>query len=74
MTTQKITDAEIASLRIAALPTRPTAPSAFGGRGYTAEEMKAAFDRLPLFIIQRLNALIDEMDAYMAAHDEEEAT
>lgn len=46
---------------IASLPTRPTAPSAFGGKGYTAAEMKAAFDRLPIFIIERFNMLLDEI-------------
>ena len=47
---------------IASLPTRPTAPSAFGGKGYTATEMKAAFDQLPLLIIERLNSLIDDVE------------
>lgn len=61
MTTNKILASEIAELRVASLPARPTAPTAFGGRGYTATQMKEAFDRLPLFIIDRLNALIDEV-------------
>ena len=41
--------------------TRPTAPEMFGGRGYSSVEMKAAFDRLPLFIIERLNLLIEDI-------------
>ncbi len=61
MNTKKIKDAEIADLTIASLPSRPTAPKSFGGRGFTASEMKAAFDRLPLFIIERLNRLIDDI-------------
>lgn len=59
MSFTKISDSEIADLKVSALPTRPTAPTAFGGRGYTASEMKAAFDRLPLYIIERLNELWD---------------
>ena len=37
MTTNKITDSEIESLKVGSLPTRPTAPTAFGGRGYTVK-------------------------------------
>ena len=55
---QKILSEEIEGLKVSSLPTRPTAPTSFGGRGYTATEMKAAFDRLPLFIAERLNELI----------------
>ena len=58
MYSQKISPDEIADIKVSSLPTRPTAPTAFGGRGYTASEMKAAFDMLPLFIIERLNSLI----------------
>ena len=61
MNTEKITDSEIEQLKVASLPSRPTAPPSFGGRGYTAKEMKEAFDKLPLFIIGRLNSLIDDI-------------
>ena len=61
MNTNKITSAEIAPLKVASLPSRPTAPTSFGGRGYTAIQMKEAFDKLPLFIIDRLNSLIDDI-------------
>ena len=61
MNTTKITDTEIESLRVASLPTRPTAAAAFGGKGYTATEMKAAFDKLPMRIIDGFNSLIDEI-------------
>ena len=61
MTTSKIIDSEIESLKISSLPTRPTAPTAFGGKGYTATEMKEAFDNLPLKIIEKFNALIDDI-------------
>ena len=63
MLTTKITDEEIRELRVASLPTRPTAPSSFGGRGYTAGEMKEAFDRLPLYIMDRLNSLLDDINS-----------
>ena len=58
-----INDGEIADMKISSLPSRPCAPSAFGGKGYTSVEMKAAFDRLPLFIIERLNTLIEDISA-----------
>jgi hypothetical protein len=62
MKTTKITSTEAEPLLIASLPTRPTAPGAFGGRGYTATEMKAAFDKLPLLIIERFNDLIGDIE------------
>ncbi|MBR5242319.1 MAG: hypothetical protein IKV20_04185 [Clostridia bacterium] len=61
MKSSKITSAEIADMKISALPTRPTAPAEFGGRGYTAAQMKEAFDKLPLYVIERFNALIDDI-------------
>lgn len=63
MKSTKINEAEIADLKVAALPTRPNAPAAFGGKGYTATELKAAFDALPLYIIEKFNALIDDVTA-----------
>lgn len=63
MQSKKITEGEIANLKISSLPSRPTAPTSFGGRGYTATQMKEAFDKLPLFIIARLNRLIDDVCA-----------
>lgn len=63
MKTTKITQNEIRSLKVSSLPTRPTAPAHLGGRGYTAEEMKAAFDRLPIYIIERFNQLIEDIYA-----------
>ena len=62
MNTEIITETEIASRAIASMPTRPTAPTAFGGSGYTASEMKAAFDMLPLRIIEGFNSLITEIE------------
>ncbi len=69
MTTTKISASEISDLRISSLPSRPTAPVKNGGSGYTAADMKAAFDRLPLFIIERLNSLIDDVSALQQTVD-----
>ena len=61
MKAKAVTEAEMAPLRVASLPTRPTAPAALGGKGYTAKEMKEAFDRLPELAIERINDLIDDV-------------
>lgn len=63
MKSKKITSQETEPLKVASLPTRPTAPEAFGGRGYNSTKMKEAFDRLPLFIVERLNLLFDDIAA-----------
>ena len=63
MTVTPITNEEIRERGVSSLPTRPTAPAAFGGGGYTAAELKAAFDRLPCLIIERLNLLLEEIRA-----------
>ncbi len=61
MQSKIIENEEIEQMKISSLPTRPTASSAFGGKGYTAAQMKAAFDRLPLFIIEKFNTLISDI-------------
>lgn len=61
MNATKILDEEIKDIRISSLPTIPTAPSSFGGIGYSSVSMKYAFDRLSLFIIERFNLLIDDL-------------
>ena len=63
MKSSKINESDILSLKISSLPTRPTAPTAFGGKGYTATQMKEAFDRLPLYIIKKYNQLYDDICA-----------
>ena len=62
MKTYKIIESERSDLKIASLPRRPTAPTAFGGKGYTQDQMKAAFDKLPLLIIERFNSLLDDIE------------
>ena len=61
MNTKPILESEYASLRVSALPSRPTASSAFGGKGYTASQLKEAFDRLPLLLVERFNSLIEDI-------------
>ena len=63
MTCKKITDSEISERLVASLPTRPNSPTSFGGRGYSAAEMKSAFDRLGLLIAERFNALLDDIQS-----------
>ncbi len=63
MKSKIITEGETLPLTVSSLPTRPTAPKALGGRGYTPAEMKEAFDRLPLFVIEKLNLLIEDITA-----------
>ncbi len=63
MKATKILDGEISELKISSLPSRPTALAAYGGKGYSSIQMKAAFDALPLFIIKRLNLLLDDISA-----------
>ncbi len=63
MKASKITTAEIDSCKVSALPTRPTSTSLYGGSGYSANDMKAAFDKLPLLLVERFNALFDDIMA-----------
>ncbi len=63
MNATKITDGELCEAKISSLPTRPTSPTAYGGRGYTATEMKEAVDRLPLLLAERYNLLLDDISA-----------
>ena len=63
MKTTKILTEEICDLTVSSLPTRPTSPIALGGRGYSPTEMKQAFDKLPLYIIERFNELISDVGA-----------
>lgn len=61
MKAQKIQKSDVKDMLIASLPTRPTAPKSLGGMGYGAGEMKNAFDKLPLYIIERYNELIEDI-------------
>lgn len=63
MNTKKILESEVESLKISSLPNRPTAKKIHGGGGLSAQEMKAAFDSLPIFVAERLNSLIDDIES-----------
>ena len=63
MRIQKIKDEELEPLKIASLPNRPTAPEEYGGVGYSAKDMKGAFDRLPLFLAGKFNELLEDIEA-----------
>lgn len=63
MKTKKIFSSELDSYKVSSLPTRPNSPEAFGGGGYSAKELKAAFDLLPLFVNSRINDLVDDICA-----------
>lgn len=63
MKAKKITSAEINSCKVSALPTRPTSSNLYGGSGYSAKDLKAAFDKLPLLLAERYNALYDDIYA-----------
>jgi hypothetical protein len=64
MKAKKIQNSDIEYILISSLPTHPTAPRSLGGRGYSASEMKEAFDKLPLYIIEHYNALIGDVHSF----------
>ena len=59
MKARQIRPADIADILISSLPSRPTAPTTLGGKGYSASQMKEAFDKLPLYVVERYNELIE---------------
>ena len=63
MKATKMLNEEVAPLAVSSLPTHPTAPTGLGGKSYTSRDMKEAFDKLPMLIIERFNALIDDISA-----------
>ena len=56
---EKITEEEIRSLGVSSLPRSPSAPSLYGGRSMDSVALRAAFDRLPVCIARKVNAIID---------------
>lgn len=64
MKAKKILNSDIEHILISSLPSHPTAPRAFGGRGYSATEMKEAFDKLPLHIVEEYNKLISDIQNF----------
>lgn len=63
MNTQKIPQREISDASISALPNHPCAGKEYGGAGLSAQQMKAAFDSLPMLAINTLNSLINDIES-----------
>ena len=61
MKSKHIEKNEYEALTVSSLPSNPTVKAGYGGLGFSAVQMKAAFDALPLFIIERLNTLIADI-------------
>ena len=57
---EKIKPEAVEMLGVSSLPTSPTNPSATGS-GYSATQIKQAFDRLSVHIIEHYNRLIDAL-------------
>lgn len=63
MNTKKIQQTEINDAAVAFLPDKPTASKEFGGLGMSSQNLKAAFDRLPMLAVERLNSLITDIES-----------
>ena len=61
MNSGKISIEQTRPLMVSSIPTRPTSDRIYGGEGYSPKELKAAFDALPLYVIEVFNALIDDI-------------
>ena len=61
MKSTKILNTETEPLLIASLPARPNQPLLSGGRSYTSSELRAAFDKLPLLLVERFNLLLSDI-------------
>ena len=61
MRATKILNSDIETMKVSSLPSRPTAPVSLGGMGYTAAQMKEAFDKLPLYLVEKFNELLDDI-------------
>lgn len=57
----EIKPSEAKTVEVASLPTRPTSSATYGGRGLTAQQMKAAYDAYPALIKERFNSLIADL-------------
>ncbi|MBQ7377020.1 MAG: hypothetical protein IJW71_01690 [Clostridia bacterium] len=58
---ERITEEELAGVRITRLADRPNENSRYGDSVMSADALKAAFDALPLLICRKFNALIDAL-------------
>lgn len=65
----EIKPSEAKAVEVASLPTRPTSSATYGGRGLTAQQMKAAYDAYPALVKERFNALIADLLSGSALED-----
>jgi hypothetical protein len=63
MNTKKIHQIEINNSAIAYLPDKPTASKEYGGLGMSAQNLKVAFDKLPMLAVERINSLIADIES-----------
>ena len=59
---EKIKESELSETLLARLPLRPAAASRYGASPMTGEEIRAAFDKSPILLANRLNEVIDEVN------------
>lgn len=59
---EKIKESELSETLLARLPLRPAAESRYGTSPMTGEEIRAAFDKSPILLANRLNEVIDEVN------------
>lgn len=71
MSIQKITKEELFKNGIQSLPTRPSTPSLYAGSILSAEELKAAFDKLPTLVAERFNDLLSATGLFDSEHPAE---
>ena len=70
MSIEKLTESEMNEQGVVSLPTRPNGDYASGGEALSASELKERFDRLPRYIAERLNLLIEALNASPAGREE----
>ena len=63
MNTKKIQQSEINSSAIAFLPDKPTVSKEYGGLGLSSQDLKVAFDKLPMLAVERINSLITDIES-----------
>ena len=62
MSIKKITEEEVRSLWVQRLSDTPNRQGKFGTMGLSAAEMKAAYDALPLRLVEAYNTLVDAIE------------
>ena len=62
MSIKRITEEEVRSLWVQRLSDTPNRQGKFGTMGLSAAEMKAAYDALPLRLVEAYNALVDAIE------------